>query len=382
MVAIAKELQRRGHDIRFLAAAKLIPIIKNFGIEVIEVDNMPQLEVYADSQGRESLDREQIAGKMQAMMAHIMKIETEAAVKEKPELILSGTLSGAQAARSLEIPAIMVFLQPHGPKTLQLFSKRIPDSSKQEGEVIKNKMLNLIAAADLMIIEGMPEIDGGVSIGSLGDAVAAIKEKIRFSGPLLTDYPNLLPTREILKQAHIGSTQQTMAYITIGGGSSLIGEGFLKIVLEALRLLPDVIGVIATGIAISPDAIKAYRPPDNAIIKGFVSGTEMIKASDVTIFHGGSSTLMTCIACGTPAVVVPSMGEQEDNGAVLSQHGAGIVLDKQTLTPSGLAEAIKTIIECPSYRIQAQKLKELGEKYGGAKAAADWAEELVRGRRI
>lgn len=73
------------------------------------------------------------------------------------------------------------------------------------------------------------------------------------------------------------------------------------------------------------------------LIRGFVPGTELIKASDITVFHGGSSTLMTCIACGKPAVVVPSMAEQEDNGAVLAQNGAGIVLDKNGAPEPGVA---------------------------------------------
>lgn len=157
----------------------------------------------------------------------------------------------------------------------------------------------------------------------------------------------------------------------------LIGERFLQLVLEALRLVPEVTGVIATGIAISPQAIHSFAPPANAVILGFAPGTELIKASDVTIFHGGSSTLMTCIACGTPAVVIPSMGEQEDNGAVLAEHGAGIVLDKASLTPAILAEAIQQVLGSAGYRQCAQRLKELGQQYGGAQTAADWIEKSV-----
>jgi UDP:flavonoid glycosyltransferase YjiC (YdhE family) len=87
---------------------------------------------------------------------------------------------------------------------------------------------------------------------------------------------------------------------------------------------------------------------------------------------------MTCIACGTPAVVIPSMGEQEDNGAVLSQFGAGIVLDKKTLTPSILVESMQKVLHDNSYRRNARQLKTIGEKYGGANAVADWAEALMK----
>ena len=307
-------------------------------------------------------------------MDKISEIENEIASKEQPNLILSGTLTGSKVAQHLGILSMVVFLQPHGDKTFKMFTNRMQG---QESKNIINGLLGVLEAADVIILEGMPEISGGIKFEEFGQSFIGIKEKIRFTGPLLTDYPDDLPERQELKKNHIGDAYKPMVYITIGGGSPLIGEQFLEIVLDALRLLPEVIGVIATGIATQPEFILKYDPPSNAIIKGYVPGTEMIKASDVTVFHGGSSTLMTCIACGTPAIVVPSIGEQEDNGAVLSQYSAGIVLDKQTLTPDTLAKAIQNIINNPSYRTGAERLKLLGEKYGGAKAAADWAEKLM-----
>lgn len=380
VVAIAKALQRRGHDVCFIAYGKLVPVIKEFGINVIEADDMPQVEVYAgDRKDFTMPPGEETLAKIRESMGTIARIETETAKRERPDIIVSGTLSGAQVARQLGIPSMVVLLQPHGANTVNMFSRRIKGADEREAEKMMDKIRSLLEAARIIILEGMPEISGGITFEHFGRALTDIKGKIRFTGPLLTDYPDHLPERGELKKAHCGDDSKLMVYVTIGGGSMLIGESFLKTVLEALKLLPEITGVIATGISIPPETIEKYRPPGNAIVKGFVPGTEMVKASDVTIFHGGSSTLMTCIACGTPAVVVPSMGEQADNGAVLAQHGAGIVLEKQTVTAGILAEAIQKIIGCASYRANAQQLKRLGEKYGGAEAAADWAEELARG---
>lgn len=379
VVAIAKALQRRGHDIRFIAAGKLIPIIKNFGIEVLEAGNMPEISPYSDPQAINDMPKEELLEKIQKVMGKIIQIETEAAEKERPHLIISGTISGPTAARQIGVPSIMTFLQPHGEKTLNMFKSRIQHQDEMSLKKAGEQLFSMLGAADIIILEGMPEISGGVTFENYGHALLNIKEKIRFAGPLLVEYPDQLPERDELKRMHIGAQNKKMAYITIGGGSPLIGEQFLKTVLEALRMSPEITGVIATGIDISPQTIKNFNPPSNAVIHGFVPGTEMIKASDVTVFHGGSSTLMTCIACGTPAVVVPSMGEQEDNGNVLAQCGAGIVLNKHALTPTLLSESMKNIISERDYRTSAQHLKEIGEKYGGASAAADWAEQLVRG---
>ena len=371
VVAIAKALKRRGHEVKFLAGDKLISIINNFGIDVIEIGDMPQFDYPLNSQAVTPEQQEEMLVKSQQFMDKIMKIETEVVTREKPNLLLCGTISGPKVGQRLGIPSLLTILQPHGPKTLAMFTQRLKDST------IKDRLSSSLAAADLIMMEGMPEISGGVTFESLGENAAAFQDKIHFTGPLLTEYPDEMPSREVLKEKHMVAKDKILVYVTIGGGSSLIGEQFLQLVLESLRLLPQLTGVIATGIAISPDKIKSFNPPGNAIIRGFVPGTELIKASDVTVFHGGSSTLMTCLACGTPAVVIPSMGEQEDNGAVLAENGVGIVLDKQTLTPQMLVEAIQTIITDPNYREQAAKLKSLGEKYGGAEVAATQAEKLV-----
>jgi|GEM_PF-1230686 len=374
VIAIAKALKRRGHEVKFLAGDKLIPIISNFGIDVIEIGDMPEFDYPFGNQAITLEKQEEMLVKSQQVMTKIMEIETEVVTREKPSLLLCGTLSGPNVGQRLGISSLLTFLQPHGPKTLAMFTQRMKDSK------IKDRLSSSMAAADLILIEGMPEISGGVTFESLAENAATFQDKIHFTGPLLTEYPDEMPSREVLKEKHIGTSDKILVYVTIGGGSSLIGEQFLQLVLESLRLLPQLTGVIATGIAISPDQIKSFNPPGNAIIRGFVPGTELIKASDVTVFHGGSSTLMTCLACGTPAVVIPSMDEQEDNGAVLAQSGAGIVLNKKTLTPQILVEAIQTIVADPNYREQVAKLKSLGEKYGGAEVAASQAEKLVAGK--
>ncbi len=366
VAALAKALQRRGHDIKFIAAGNLIPLIKDLGISVLETAQISNTSAT------------KVNSKMHEVMENVKQIELKAIRKEKPHLVLSGTLTGAFAARQLDVPSIMTFLQPHGEKTITTIKNLMLSNGELAMKRMLEWLLNSSRAANLIVLEGMPEISGGVTFETFGDAVLNLKEKVRFSGPLLVEYPDQLPERDELKRTHIGESYQKMVYITIGGGSSLINEEFLKTILDSLRMIPEVTGVIATGIVISPEDIKKLDPPSNVILHGFVPGTEMIKASDVTVFHGGSSTLMTCIACGTPAVVIPSMGEQEDNGAVLSQFGAGIMLDRKTLTPSILVEAIQKILHDNTYRKNAQQLKTLGERYGGASAVADWAEMLMK----
>jgi len=370
VIAVAKALQTKGHEVKVIAGDKQIPVMKQHHMDFIEMPPLPQFDFpYAALGGTmDEGQMEEIMARMKEILPQMMEAEKKVISEEKPDVVLCGSFTGPMAAKTLNIPAAMVLLQPHGQKTINFMTKRFN---------MRDQAAGLLNSAGLLILEGMPELDGGMGTAAMGEGLAALKDKIRFTGPLLAEPPDTLPSQDELKLRHTGNKDRPLVYVTIGGGTPLIGEDFLALVLDAFRKLPDVQGVVATGLALDPDRLAGGKPPDNVIIRGFVPGTELIKASDVTVFHGGSSTLMTCIACGRPAVVVPSMAEQEDNGAVLAGKGAGIVLDKVSLTVNAMAEAVQKILSDHTFRDNAGRLKELGEKYGGAPAAAAMVEGLV-----
>lgn len=371
VVAVAKALQRRGHEVKVLAGEQQIPIMQSQHLDCFTMPSPPKLDSpFQVLLGTDEKAKEEIRTRIREIMQPIAEAEKEFILSEKPDVIVCGNLTGPSSAKTAHIPCAMVALQPHGVKTIEFLTGRLPSFSQS---------FDLLNSVNLLIIEGMPELDGGASIGLQGEWAELFKGKARFTGPLLAEVPEGLPPREELKVRYTGSKEKPLIYVTIGGGTPLIGEDFLALALDAFRTLPDVNVVIATGLALEPEQLAGYNPPDNVAIRGFVTGLELIKASDVTVFHGGSSTLMTCLACGTPAVVVPSMAEQEDNGAVMAQNGAGIVLNKKDLTPAVLAEAIKKILADCSFRDNAQRLKDLGKKYGGAEAAAAFVEQLAGG---
>ena len=369
VIAVAKELQRKGHEVKILAGEQQIPILQSHHLDCIAMPSLPKFNFpFQALLGTDDKQKEEAMIQMKKIMQIISEAEQKIIGTEKPDVMVCGNLTGPSSAKTYNIPCAMVVLQPHGLKTIELFTRRLPKKAEN---------FEMLKVVQLLIMEGTPELDGGVSAEYKGEWAVAIKDKVRYTGPLLVEKPESLPPREELKIRHAGNKDRPLIYVTIGGGTPLIGEDFLALVLDAFRIMPDVSVVIATGLALEPEQLSGYNPSDNVLIRGFVPGLELIKASDVTVFHGGSSTLMTCLACGTPAVVVPSMAEQEDNGAVLAQNGAGIVLSKDGLTSTALAEAVQKILSDRSFWNNAQKLKELGEKYGGAQAAASMVEQLV-----
>ncbi len=397
-IAIAKALQRRGNRVKFLASGKLAAVVRNHGLEVIPLPELPEIDFqFGGGPDRDERRQEERLAQFKQSIAATTEAEQAALAVERPDVLLCGSPLSIHTAKKAGIPCVLAILQPHGQKTLRFFKEKMAAGQSQTGRYLSDLMRALdpkLADAgpaglqtllgeglDLIFIEGMPEIGGAIDLGATeAEWFAKMKDKVRFTGPLLAEDPRDLPEQAELKQRHGGDPAKPLVYVTIGGGTSLIGEEFLHLVLETFRRLPEINGVIATGLALPPEELAKYRPPANLSIRGFVPGTELIKASDLTVFHGGSSTLMTCIACGRPALIIPSMAEQEDNGMVLAQHGAGIVLDKKELTQEILEEAIRKVLGEPGYREKALQLKALGEKYGGPDRAAALVEELVRER--
>ncbi|KLU59842.1 4'-demethylrebeccamycin synthase [Peptococcaceae bacterium CEB3] len=369
VVAVAKELKRRGHQVKILAGEKQIPLMQSQGLDFIPMPPLAADFPFGAMWGAPGKAREEVMARLKQIIEPLAKAEQEIVRREKPEVMVCGSFTGPSSARACDIPCALVVLQPHGRKTMEFATQRMQGGTR---------FWEMLKAVSLIIMEGMPELDGGMAAEIKGEWAEALREKIRFTGPLLAEPPENLSAREDLKFRYAGDKEGALVYVTIGGGTPLIGKDFLSLVLEAFRPLPDVHVVMATGLALEPGELAEYDPPSNVSVHGFVPGLELIKASDVTVFHGGSSTLMTCLACGTPAVVVPSMVEQEDNGAVLEANGAGIVLAKNDLTPTALAEAVRKILQEPAFRRNAEKLRQLGEKYGGASAAADMVEQMSK----
>jgi hypothetical protein len=206
VIAIAKALQRNGHQVKYLAGEKLIPVIKDYGIEFIPLPEMPKIDFFPNDK---IMQDEGYRAKFVTGMKEIFKLLTQAEKKaiadEKSDLMLCGTPSGLLSAKSAGIPCILTFLQPHGQKTLSHFRERIPAGTDRQkyisemieiftqgisaGQSIQDFVSDALKAIDLILLEGMPEISGGADLNDLGAWFQQIKDKICFTGPLLPQTP-------------------------------------------------------------------------------------------------------------------------------------------------------------------------------------------------
>ncbi|XP_058402405.1 UDP-glucuronosyltransferase 2B31-like isoform X3 [Diceros bicornis minor] len=77
------------------------------------------------------------------------------------------------------------------------------------------------------------------------------------------------------------------------------------------------------------------------------------------ITHGGANGVCEAIYHGIPMVGIPLFGDQPDNIARMKIKGAAVRLDFHTMSSTDLLNAMKTVINDPSYKENAMKLSRI-----------------------
>ncbi|XP_036451400.1 UDP glucuronosyltransferase 5 family, polypeptide G2 [Colossoma macropomum] len=98
------------------------------------------------------------------------------------------------------------------------------------------------------------------------------------------------------------------------------------------------------------------------------------------VAHGGTNGLYEAIYHGVPVLGLPLLFDQMDNVVRLEARGAARMLDAATLTAEGFLEALREILENPSYRLNMQKLSRLhrDQPMRPLDKAAFWVEYVIR----
>jgi UDP:flavonoid glycosyltransferase YjiC (YdhE family) len=134
-------------------------------------------------------------------------------------------------------------------------------------------------------------------------------------------------------------------------------------VLPGLPLFPDVfratigaldeVGVPAlftVGIEVDVDALGPV--PEHVRIEPWVPQAAIMPSVRAMVGHGGSGTTRHALTAGVPSVILPAFADQPRNAARVAELGAGIAIDSL----DGLADAIRRVLDEPSYRDAARRV--------------------------
>lgn len=110
----------------------------------------------------------------------------------------------------------------------------------------------------------------------------------------------------------------------------------------------------------------------------------MAERSDLLIHHGGHGASLTGPYTGTPAVIIPTYSERESNARRIAALGAGDfvvatedVSGEKHVSVEEVRAKVRQVLSDPSFTINARRIGEKMQAYGGAFEAARLIEDFA-----
>ncbi|RYO93822.1 hypothetical protein DL766_005092 [Monosporascus sp. MC13-8B] len=173
--------------------------------------------------------------------------------------------------------------------------------------------------------------------------------------------------------AHMTSGPGPSILVTMGSSGT---EDFLFEAIKALRLHKEddwkaVVLASPSICAIENAQEIAARDPRLLVTQCFIPALAANALADVAVIHGGQGTVQTAIAAGKPIVGVALQIEQQTNLDNVMDAGAGIRIQRQHWKAKNIRNAVRAVLENPSYMAKARALRDAMNNMDGAKTAAE-----------
>jgi len=196
----------------------------------------------------------------------------------------------------------------------------------------------------------------------------SILPTVRFVQPLIHDTTG----KEQLPSwvSELGS--RPVVYVTLG--NIFNDQSMFATFITALAHEPmDVI--VTVGRSVDPGVFGAQ--PANIHIERYVPQSQLLPHVDVVVCHGGFNTVMGALKVGRPLVVSPLSADQPVHAERSRALGVARVLDARALEPAVIRDAVRTVLEDPSYGEAARRVGEEITHLPDLQAATDILEHTV-----
>lgn len=117
--------------------------------------------------------------------------------------------------------------------------------------------------------------------------------------------------------------------------------------------------------------------PKNFSVHNYVPQLEVLSKVDVFISHGGMNSINEALFFGIPSILIPQSVDQPFVAYRVSELDAGIVLNKDKITPNLLKESLEKILINNHYKKNSQNIGQSLKDAGGYKMAAYHIENII-----
>ena len=172
--------------------------------------------------------------------------------------------------------------------------------------------------------------------------------------------PSIRPATENIEKTH-----DVLIYISMGTVNNDLLP-FYRACIAAFADSPYQV-ILSTGDQVNRSALGTL--PENITALPHVDQIAVLQKADVFLSHCGMNSASESLYFGVPLVLFPQTNEQSGVAARVAELGAGLKLEKADAT--SIRTAVDAVLQTPSYRANAQNIRESFLRCGGAKAAVD-----------
>lgn len=371
-LAIARELERRGHRSVFLAGSPVHPLICRYGFPVRSI---PDVSIRPDPHEppvRQLFAQESAAGFLARQLDAIVR----ALLAIRADLVIySDSLTAALAASHLGLPSISIvapsILAISAPTLLLPMLRTWLQFLLLRARTVQTRPVPCAFVGDRTFIPSIPPLIRWPAL--IPPGLARARGSLEPCGALLTQRPDdLLPRGALLEELEID--QAPFVYATVGG--AILRADLLAAIAEGIRRTGSR-GIVSGGRLVSPAIATQLSDRQVRVVPYLPNDLRAIKAADALIWHGGHQTMMEAVACGTPAIGIPVQLDQFANVDALARFGAALALSPKALRANEVACAVEQVLGNPRFRARVAILREINQSYRGATAVADAAELLL-----
>jgi UDP:flavonoid glycosyltransferase YjiC (YdhE family) len=221
------------------------------------------------------------------------------------------------------------------------------------GTAAGSTFFNLLERAPLVLATSYPEFGTQRKTPSHIHFVGPIREPVA-----LDPWPRSSPDRP---------------FVLVSLSSMFQGqESTLRNICEAVSVLPIEV-LVTTGRGIAPNALSVSGGVE---VRSFVPHDAVLPSVDLVVTHAGFGTLMYSAGAGKPTLCLPNGRDQNDNAARVEALGLGRTLSPDAL-PAAISSAVMEMLGDETLRAASRSFASGVSRFGELTRAADLIERAV-----
>jgi len=367
-IGLVKELMNRGEQVTYIAGEEFREKIEKTGVK-FQSHKTLSTSINGHSNLKNSKPPlEELKGIIEEILEDVFNS------KEKFDYIIydSAFIIGSEVGRILNIPTICSITTFATNEKTNVFSALFKQvGPKLQQLVNSSEYINFVANLQKKYDIKFPSISAAVTGSGMINIVYTSKyfqlcgesfdESYKFIGSSISD------RKEEMNFSLETNDKKKVIYISLG----TIFNKSIEFYESCFKAFANMDAKIILSVGKDIDINTFGVIPSNFIVRNYVPQLEVLKYTDIFITHGGMNSTNEGLYYDVPLILIPQSVDQPAVANRVAELGAGIVIEKNKVTPEILKQSVVEILSDENFRKNSEKIGRSLREAGGYKKAVD-----------